>query len=328
MKKLISLILVCLFSLSLLASCAGGTNGAPVQDDVPLGAPAQDAPAQDEPEPEPDPEPEPEPEEEASNFDDRREITVVSRESGSGTRGAFVELTGVEVSADGNTTDMTSPEAVIGNGTNAIMTNVAGDTYAIGYISTGSINDTIKPLSIDGVEPTAANILAGNYKIARPFIIVTMDDISPVMQDFLDFIMSSEGQDIVAERYIPVDLNAPDFESNHASGTVVTGGSTSVSPVMERLAEAYQAINSNATIEVHATGSGAGITGAIDGVVDIGMSSRDIRDSEMENLYQQITIAMDGIAVIVNNDNPLTNLTMEEVREIFTGEKARWSEVR
>jgi phosphate transport system substrate-binding protein len=286
MKKAISLVLICMFALSLVTACGGSTSG----------------------------------------FDNRREITVVSRESGSGTRGAFVELTGVEVSADGNTTDMTRSEAVIGNGTNAIMTNVAGDTYAIGYISTGSINDTVKTVSIDGVEPTPANILAGSYKIARPFIVVTTDDLSPVAQDFLNFIMSKEGQEIVADRYIPITQSAPAFESNSASGTVVVGGSTSVSPVVERLAEAYQEINSGANIEVHATGSGAGITGAIDGVLDIGMSSREIRDSEMENLYQKITIAMDGIAVIVNNENPLAYLTMEEVREIFTGEKTRWSE--
>ncbi|MCL2662535.1 MAG: substrate-binding domain-containing protein [Oscillospiraceae bacterium] len=315
MKKSIALILVCTLALFLFAACDDGSSEAPAYGNPSQDTPAQDTPAQDAPA------------QDTSNFDNRREIIVVSRESGSGTRGAFVELTGVEVSADGNTTDMTSPEAVIGNNTNAIMTNVSGDLYAIGYISTGSIDNSIKAVNIDGVEPTPANILAGNYKIARPFIVVTMDGLSPVAQDFLSFIMSQEGQEIVADRYIPVDQSAPAFESNRATGTVVVGGSTSVSPVVERLAEAYQEINTGANIEVHATGSGAGITGAIDGVVDIGMSSRNIRDSEMENLYQQITIAMDGIAVIVNNDNPLTNLTMEEVREIFTGEKTRWSDV-
>jgi len=311
-----------MLALSVLAACGGsateapthGTHEAPARETSTHEASAQEASAPEAPA------------QEASNFDDRREITVVSRESGSGTRGAFVELTGVEVSVDGSSTDMTSEEAVIGNGTNAIMTNVAGDTYAIGYISTGSVNDTIKTVNIDGVEPTPANILAGSYKISRPFIVVTMDNLSPIAQDFLDFIMSSEGQEIVADSYIPVDQNAPAFESNRATGTVVVGGSTSVAPVMEKLAEAYEAINTGANVEVHATGSGAGITGAIDGVVDIGMSSREIRDSEMEDLYQKITIAMDGIAVIVNTGNPLTGLTMEEVREIFTGEKTRWSE--
>jgi len=264
----------------------------------------------------------------SSNFNANREITVVSRESGSGTRGAFVELTGIEVrGADGSVTDMTSAEATIGNGTNAIMTNVAGDTYAIGYISTGSINNTIKPISVDGVAPTAENILAGSYVIARPFIIVTKGNLEPVAGEFIDFIMSELGQEIVAGSYIHVDLNAPAFQSAGHSGTVVIGGSTSVAPVMERLSEGYRALNPNATIEVHATGSGAGITGAIDGLLDIGMSSREIRDSEMEQLDRQITICMDGIAVIVNNNNPITNLTSEQVREIFTGETTRWADV-
>jgi len=325
MKKAISVVLTCIFALTLLAACGGNdqqetTAGGTTTTPAPTPAAATPAPAEETSDEET-------PAEETSNFDDAREITVVSRESGSGTRGAFVELTGVEVSVDGTTTDRTSPEAVIGNGTNAIMTNVAGDTYAIGYISTGSVNDTIKTIKIDGVEPTPANILAGNYKISRPFIVVTLEDLSPVAQDFLDFIMSSAGQEIVSGSYIPVDQNAPAFESNREAGTVVVGGSTSVAPVMERLAEAYEAVNTAANIEIHATGSGAGITGTIDGVVEIGMSSRDIRDSEMENLYQQITIAMDGIAVIANTGNPLDNLTMDEVREIFTGEKTRWSEI-
>ena len=265
----------------------------------------------------------------ASSFNTNREITVISRESGSGTRGAFIELTGIEVRGeDGTITDMTSPEATIGNGTNAIMTNVAGDTYAIGYISTGSINDTIRPVSVDGIAPTAENILAGSYVIARPFIIVTADDIDPLTREFIDFIMSAPGQEIVAERYIPVDLNAPAFQSTGHSGTIVIGGSTSVAPVMERLSEGYRALNPNANIEVHVSGSGAGITGTIEGLLDIGMSSREIRDSEMEQLGQQITICMDGIAVIVNNDNPFTNITSEQVRQIFTGELTRWSEIQ
>jgi len=207
------------------------------------------------------------------------------------------------------------------------MTNVAGDTYAIGYISTGSANNTIKTLSVDGVQPTSANILAGNYKISRPFIIITQDNLEPVAVEFIEFIMSAQGQEVVSGSYIPVVQNAPDFQSAGMSGKIEIGGSTSVSPVMEKLAEAYLALNPNATIEVHSTGSGAGITGAIDGVLDIGMSSREIRDSEMEKLHQQITICMDGIAVIVNNDNPRNNITMDDIRDIFIGEKTRWSDV-
>jgi len=251
------------------------------------------------------------------------EIIVVSRESGSGTRGAFVELTGLEV--DGN--DMTSPEAVISQSANAIMTNVVGDEAAIGYISMGSVNNTIKTVSINGVAATPANVLAGTYPIARPFIVVMGDELSPVAQDFVDFIMSSQGQDIIAISYIPVDLNAPSFTTSGASGTVVVGGSTSVAPVMERLREAYLVLNPNATIEVHSTGSGAGITGAIDGLLDIGMSSRDIRDSEIAQLHNHITICKDGIAIIVNNNNSVSNLTMEQVRQIFTGETSNWDDI-
>ena len=264
----------------------------------------------------------------ASGFNANREITVVSREDGSGTRGAFVEITGVQVSAEGVTTDRTSPEAAIGNNTNAIMTNVAGDTYAIGYISAGSVNDTIKALRVEGVAPTPENILNGTYGIARPFIIITGGELSDVAQDFVNFILSKGGQDRVTERgFVTVDGNAPAFVSNRASGNIVVGGSTSVEPLMGRLREDYLAINSNATIEVHGTGSGAGITGAIDGVVDIGMSSRDIRDSEREQLDQVIRIAVDGIAVIVHKDNPLNDITVEQVRDIYIGQTTRWNTI-
>ena len=322
MKKALVLILAMSLILGTIVGCAG--NSAARENG---GSPAVNPPAA-QTETQPEAQPAAQPAAPTVDFNTSREITIVSRESGSGTRSAFVELTGVEVSVDGTSTDKTSPEAVIGNGTNAIMTNVAGDLYAIGYISTGSVDDSIKTISIDGVEPTPANILAENYKIARPFIIVTLDSLDDAAEDFIAFIMSKEGQQVVADRYIPVDENAPAFQTNSASGTVVVGGSTSVAPIMESLAEAYQAVNTAVKIEIHATGSGAGITGTIDGVVDIGMSSRNIRDTEMESLHQQITIAMDGIAIIVNNDNPLTNLTMEEVREIYVGEKTRWSEVQ
>ena len=318
MKKLLALLLVLAMAFTLLAACTEDTDPTPTPTVTPE-ATAQ--PAETTPEQTPEATPE-------SNFNTSREITVVSRESGSGTRGAFVELTGVEETVDGNTTDRTSAEAVVANGTSAIMTNIAGDEYAIGYISMGSVDDTIKPISIDGVEPTAANILAGDYPIARPFIIVTLDDLDDAAQDFINFIMSKEGQDVVADKYISIDAGASAFQTNGASGTVVVGGSTSVAPVMESLAEAYQDFNSDVSVEIHATGSGAGITGTIDGVVDIGMSSRNIKESEMEDLYQEITIAMDGIAVIVNNGNPLSNLTMDKVRDIFIGEITKWSEVQ
>ena len=263
------------------------------------------------------------------DFNAEREIIVISRESGSGTRGAFIELTGIEVRGEGGTvTDQTSVEATIGNGANAIISNVAGDIYAVGYVSIGSISDTVSTVSVDGKAPTAENILAGDYVIARPFIIVTSDNLSPLTEEFISFIMSAQGQEIVAQRYIPIDLNAPDFQSVGHNGTIVIGGSTSVSPVMELLSEGYRAMNPNANIEVHVSGSGAGITGTIEGLLDIGMSSREIRDSEMEQLGQQITICMDGIAIIVNNENPTENITSEQVRGIFTGEITRWSDIQ
>jgi len=317
MKRIITLLLITVLAVTVFTGC--GNNNQTTQ---PAPAPQAEQNAQTEKAPATTPEPV------SSNFNDSREITVVSREDGSGTRGAFIELTGVQETVDGNVTDRTTVEASIQNGTNAIMTNVSGDTYAIGYISTGSINDSIKTLSVDGVEPTAANILAGQYKISRPFIIVTQDNLSPVALEFIDFIMSAQGQEIVGGSYIPVVDNAPTFESAGVSGKIEVGGSTSVSPVMEKLAEGYLAINPNATIEIHSTGSGAGITGATEGVLDIGMSSREIKDSEMENLHQKITICKDGIAVIVNNDNPRTNISLDDIRDIFIGEKTRWNEIQ
>ena len=291
MRKILSATIIAVLMLTLLAAC--GSNDSP-----------------------------------ESGFNANREIIVVSREAGSGTRGAFIEITGVQVSADGTTTDRTSAEAVIGTGGNAIMTNVAGDTFAIGYVSAGAIDDRFKAVTIEGVYPNAENILSGAYAIARPFIVITGSELSDVAQDFLNFILSREGQDRVLDRgFVPVDSNAAAFVSNRAGGTVIVGGSTSVEPLMQRLREDYLAINTNATIEVHGTGSGAGITGARDGVVDIGMSSRDIRDSEREFLDQVITIAVDGIAVIVNNDNPVGDLSIEQVRDIFIGQITRWSAV-
>ena len=318
MKKILTVLLVLTLSIVMFAACGGSSGNAPAAPaPTESSAPAAEAPAEA-------------PAATAvSNFDANREITVVSRENGSGTRGAFVELTGVEVrDDDGNTTDRTTVEAAIGNSTSAIMTNVAGDTYAIGYISTGSVNNTIKTVSVDGVEPTAANILAGNYKISRPFIIVTKGNLEAVTEDFISFILSKEGQEVIAASYIPIDSGAAAFQSNGATGKIVVGGSTSVTPVMEKLSEAYLTLNPGAAIEIHSTGSGAGITGAIDGVVDIGMSSREIKDSEMEELDQNITICKDGIAMIVNNNNPITNVTTEQVREIYTGEITRWSGVQ
>ena len=263
-----------------------------------------------------------------NEFDISREIHVISREEGSGTRGAFVELFGIQQKdSSGNEIDYTTEEARIVNNTAVMMTSVAGDKYSIGYISLGSLNDTVKALKIDGVEPTADNVKSGEYKIARPFIIATKGEISKVVQDFVEFIMSSDGQKVVEENgYIPVSDN-PAYSGDKPSGKIVIAGSSSVYPIMEKLKEAYLAINSNAQIEVQQSDSTTGINSVIDGICDIGMSSRELKESELNAGLNPITIAMDGLVVIVNKGNPADNLTSEQVRAIFTGEITRWSEV-
>ena len=257
------------------------------------------------------------------------EITVVSREEGSGTRGAFIELTGVEEkNADGVKVDNTTVEAVVTNSTNVMMTTVAGDESAIGYISLGSLNDTVKALQIDGVDATVENIKNGTYTLARPFNIATKEGLSEVAQDFVNYILSAEGQQVIADnKYIPLD-DAPAYEGKQVSGKIVVAGSSSVTPVMQKLAEAYQAVNPNAEIEVQQSDSTTGMQSAIDGICDIGMASRDLKDSEKEAGLNGQTIAMDGIAVIVNQNNDLTTLTLAQVKSIFTGEATEWENVK
>lgn len=214
-----------------------------------------------------------------------KEIVVISREEGSGTRGAFVEITGIEAKDElGNTVDRTYEEAIVYNGTNQVLTAVAGNEYAIGYVSTGSLNETVRALKIDGVEPTTENIKNGSYKIARPFNIATKGNLTEITQDFIDFIMSKEGQEIVSEDFIAVDDNAAPYAGSKPSGKIIIAGSTSVTPVMEKLREAYLEINPEAEIEIHSTGSSAGMQAVINGTADIGMASRDLKDSEKADL--------------------------------------------
>lgn len=263
----------------------------------------------------------------ASKFDADSEITVVSRENGSGTRGAFIELMGIEEKgADGTKVDKTTSEAVIANKTDVMLTNVSGDEYGIGYVSLGSISSSVKAVNVDGVEATAENIKNGSYKVARPFNIATKAEISEVAQEFIDFILSADGQEIVSNGYIKVDDNAPAYAGTKPAGKIVVAGSSSVSPVMEKLKEAYLAVNTNAEIELQTSDSTAGMTGAIEGTCDIGMASRDLKDSEKETLTAT-AIALDGIAIIVNPANPIENITSENVKNIFTGAKTTWSEI-
>ena len=257
------------------------------------------------------------------------EINVISREDGSGTRGAFIELFGIE-QADENGTkiDYTTDEADITNSTSVMMTSVAGNPNAIGYISLGSLNETVKALTIDGVEASVENIKAGAYTVARPFNIATQAEVSEAAQAFIDFILSAEGQAVIeANGYIAVVDDAPAFAGSSVEGKVVVAGSSSVTPVMEKLKEAYEAVNPNAEIEVQQSDSSTGMNSAIEGVCDIGMASRAVKDSELEAGLVSTTIAMDGIAVIVSNDNAAAGLTTDQVRAIYMGEITDWSEV-
>ncbi len=264
----------------------------------------------------------------ANAFDPAWEITVCSREEGSGTRGAFIELFGVEQKNEaGEKVDQTTAEANITNSTAVMMTTVSSNQYAIGYISLGSLSDTVKALQIDGVAPSVAAVKSGEYKIARPFSIATKGTVSDVAQDFIDYIMSAEGQAVVeANGYIPVD-GTPAYAGKEVSGKVVVAGSSSVSPVMEKLKEAYLAVNTNATIEIQTSDSTTGMTALQDGICDIGMASRALKESETAAGLKATVIAMDGIVVIVNKSNPATNMTSEMVRDIFTGKYLTWDEL-
>ena len=264
-----------------------------------------------------------------SDFDNSEMINVQSREDGSGTRGAFIELFGIEEKdADGNKIDNTTEEANITNSTEVMLTSVAGDEYAIGYVSLGSLNDTVKALKIDGAEATAENIKAGTYKIARPFNIATKGDATGLAADFINYIMSEDGQKIIsANKYIEV-ANSGAFTSTNPKGKIVVAGSSSVTPVMEKLIEAYKAINTNADIELQESDSTTGITSTSDGTCDIGMASRELKDTETALGLKATVIAMDGIAVIVNNNNPAEDYTVDQVKDIFTGSAAKWEDVK
>ncbi len=267
----------------------------------------------------------------APKFNSKKSISVLSREDGSGTRGAFIELFGVEQkNSSGKKVDYTTDEAAITNSTSVMLTSVAGDNYSIGYVSLGSLNDSVKALKIDGVQATINNIKNGSYKISRPFNIAVKANISAAAQDFVNFIMSDQGQKIVEKnKYISVDTNsAYSFKSSgKASGKVVVAGSSSVSPVMEKLIEAYKSVNPNVKIELQTSDSTTGITNAASGTCDIGMASRSLKETEKSKGLKEITIAMDGIAVVVNKSNPLDNANKNTVRDIYTGKIQKWNEI-
>ena len=250
-------------------------------------------------------------------------ITVVSREDGSGTRGAFTELMGIEKEG----TDRTYAKAEISNSTSVVISTVAGNKNAIGYISLGSLNDSVKAVKIDGVDATVDNVKNGSYKISRPFIITTKDGISDLAADFIKFILSDDGQAIVSEKYITVGGSGA-YTASGLSGKVTLAGSTSVSPLMDELAAAYKELNPDVVIEIQQSGSGAGIQSVLEGVCDIGMSSRELKDSEKEAGLTPTVMALDGIAVIVNKDNRIGTLNSEQIQSIYIGETTSWADVK
>ena len=263
----------------------------------------------------------------SSDWDSSNDITIVSREDGSGTRGAFIELFGIEEKKDGEKVDMTTDDAQITNSTSVMLTTVAGDDYAIGYVSLGSLNDTVKALKIDGEEATEQNIKDGKYKICRPFNIATKKGAdNEVAKDFIAYIMSKEGQQVISDNGYIGDDSAEAYAGSKPSGKAVVGGPSSVSPVMEKLIEAYKKVNTGAEIELQTTDSTTGMTSAIDGSYDIGMASRELQDEEKDKLDSQV-IATDGIAVIVNKNNTTDELSSDQVKTIYTGDATTWDEV-
>ncbi len=258
-----------------------------------------------------------------------KNITVISREDGSGTRGAFIELVGVEQKdSSGKKIDMTSEDAVVVNSTATVITTVAGDESSIGYISLGALNSTVKALKVGGVEATADNVKSGSYKLSRPFNIATKGTPSELAQDFINYIMSADGQKIVEDNGYISEGNTGAFTTTGTTGKLVIAGSSSVTPVMEKLIEAYKKVNTGATIELQENDSTSGMTATKDGTCDIGMASRELKDSEIQAGLTSKAIALDGIAVIVNTNNSISDMTVDQIKSVYTGETTKWSDVK
>lgn len=264
-----------------------------------------------------------------SDFDSSNDITVISRESGSGTRGAFIELTGVEEKQGDQKVDMTTDDAQVVNSTSVVLTTVETDPYAIGYVSLGTLNDKVKAVKVDGAEATADAIKAGQYKLSRPFNIATKGEATnEVVKDFMAYVLSTEGQQIVTDNgYIALD-DTKAFEGTQPSGNIVVGGSSSVSPLMEKLIEAYNKVNPNASIDLQTSDSTTGMTSCAEGSYDIGMASRELKQEELDFGLKNTVIATDGIAVIVNKENPTDELSSDAIKSIYTGDTTTWGEVK
>lgn len=303
MKKLVAVLAVVGMTGVMMAGC--GSSSAAANTD-------SDAASQDQ----------------ASDWDSSNDISIVSREDGSGTRGAFIELFGIEEKQGDQKVDMTTEDAQITNNTSVMLTTVAKDDYAIGYVSLGSLDDSVKALKIDGAEATEENIKDGSYKVSRPFNIATKGDpTNEVAKDFIDYILSKDGQQVISDNgYISND-DAADYAGTAPSGKCVVGGSSSVSPVMEKLIEAYKKVNPNAEIELQTSDSTTGMTSTIEGSYDIGMASRELKDSETSEGLKATVIATDGIAVIVNKANTADELSADQVKSIYVGDVTTWDEV-
>lgn len=260
-----------------------------------------------------------------SDFDKTANIAVLTREDGSGTRGAFIELVGLETKENGKKVDKTTPSASITNSTGVMLTTVAGNPYAIGYISLGSLNDTVKALKVDGVAPSKETVKDGSYKVARPFNIATKGDPTGLTKDFINFILSNEGQKIVEENgYVSIAQNG-EFKTDGSKETIKISGSSSVTPVMEKLIEAYKKVNKDANIELNQSDSTSGMKDAMSGVSQIGMASRELKDSEKSALKPTV-IAKDGIAIVVHKSNTTDNLTTEQIKNIYLGNVPTWAD--
>lgn len=262
-----------------------------------------------------------------AGFNAENDIDVVSREDGSGTRASFTGLFGIEAKGgDGSKKDLTTREAIIAKQTDIMMTNIINDKYGIGYISLGSLNSNVKALSIDGISPSAANIKNGLYQAYRPFYIVTKGQPEGIVKDFIGFILSADGQSIISKNYVAVNNHFAAYTGGKSHGRLIIAGSSSVTPVIEKLRETYITLNPETEIEIHQSDSSSGMNAVLNGTCNIGMASRELKESELKELIP-VKIAMDGIVIIVNNLNPLTSLTKEQVKDIFTGKSGRWSDV-
>ncbi|MGF0096161.1 substrate-binding domain-containing protein [Peptoniphilus sp. SGI.035] len=264
-------------------------------------------------------------EEKGSNAADLGTINVISREQGSGTRSAFIELTGVLVKDGDKEVDNTYAEAAVQSSTDAVLTTVQNDKASIGYISLGSLNDTVKAVKVEGVEATPENIKSGSYKLSRPFNVAYKADVDAKDKDLITFIMSDEGQKICEEEGYVGDAKGAKYEAIDNDAHITIAGSTSVSPLMEKLAEAYKAKNPKVQIDIQSNGSSAGMTAAMEGTAQLGMASRELKDEEKKALEFTV-IARDGIAVIVNKENSCENLTVDQLQKIFTGQLTEWAE--